>query len=87
MSSYQQPKLTGHNNSILTPVKDTGYTKLCPVCAIRHGQRLDMIGKDRAIEIVRCVPCAGKPLRVSAHHGGSYSEAYKRRVRRLEKLL
>lgn len=46
----------------LVPSEDTGYTKICPRCAIRYGDNPFKRGKPRELAMVMCQPCADKPL-------------------------
>lgn len=42
-------------------VKDTGYTKLCSMCGIRHGVSPHLIGLERPLKIEDCEACKKKP--------------------------
>jgi len=43
-----------------TLADDTGWTKACPQCAVRHGLNPFKRGKERDVALVLCKACEGK---------------------------
>ncbi len=40
--------------------KDTGYTKICPICAGRHALKVEIIGLARDLAMEECAECRNK---------------------------
>lgn len=45
----------------LAAIVDTGYTKVCFVCAVRWGNVPFLKGRPREVKLEACEPCASKP--------------------------
>ena len=42
-------------------VEDTGYTRICGVCATRWGNVPFLVGREREVKFEPCKPCADNP--------------------------
>lgn len=41
----------------LIPAYDTGYTELCPYCCNRSGDKPELVGRSRMLDLVKCGAC------------------------------
>lgn len=51
-----------HKQLSTSSYDDTGYTKVCPRCVLRYGNKPYLRGKNRDVTLVLCVDCVKKPV-------------------------